>query len=413
MDLFSFIRHSDPIKVLIREKEVAAEEVKLLTLTEGHVVPLVPPASTASGGSNDSIDKMFDEGNDVRQDHSIKRDDDAPTETITKDVSEVVVEKTKKFKRKRKTAGDASGRVRKLSPNTESVALSFLQSDVGVTKATTKGSVTPLGTPKPSEINPRMVARDFPLILEVPARRVRKLSPNTESVAPSFLFPVADAPVMTVAVTTTVVADVSAVPAPKVRVESKNLEIFGDSASVCGANANVASTSKLNEPATILDSFYASHDLDSETLHRIYVPKWKLYAEFNVGAARQMYLGAKVRMRAKHAMETRGVFDRAFRGVKDEEVVVEEGVVVTYSSLEMLTNIFDRAFRGVKDEEVVVEEGVVVTSSSLEMLTNSCLEGIMVSLIFLEELEEEALVEFMVELFEKDDKKSKKYGLLN
>ncbi|GKD52133.1 hypothetical protein Tco_1281109 [Tanacetum coccineum] len=45
---------------------------------------------------------------------------------------------------------------------------------------------------------------------------------------------------------------------------------------------------------------------------------------------------------------------------------------------------------GVGDEKVVVGEGVVVTSSSLEMLTNSCLGGIMVSLIFLEGLEEEA-----------------------
>nr|GEV57713.1 hypothetical protein [Tanacetum cinerariifolium] len=58
--------------------------------------------------------------------------------------------------------------------------------------------------------------------------------------------------------------------------------------------------------------------------------------------------------------------------------------------------VFDGAFGGVRDEEVVVEEGVVVTSSSLEMLTNSCLGGIMVNLIFLEGLEEEALVEFMV-----------------
>ncbi|GJX68763.1 retrovirus-related pol polyprotein from transposon TNT 1-94 [Tanacetum coccineum] len=38
-----------------------------------------------------------------------------------------------------------------------------------------------------------------------------------------------------------------------------------------------------------------------------------------------------------------------------------------------------------------------VISSSLDMLTNSCLGGIMVSLIFLEGLDEEALVEFMVE----------------
>nr|GFA56469.1 hypothetical protein [Tanacetum cinerariifolium] len=48
-------------------------------------------------------------------------------------------------------------------------------------------------------------------------------------------------------------------------------------------------------------------------------------------------------------------------------------------------------------------EGVMVTSSSLEMLTNNCLGWIMVSLIFLEGLEEEALVEFMVELFEEDE----------
>ncbi|GJV53633.1 hypothetical protein Tco_1449374 [Tanacetum coccineum] len=56
---------------------------------------------------------------------------------------------------------------------------------------------------------------------------------------------------------------------------------------------------------------------------------------------------------------------------------------------------------GVGDEEVVVGEGVVVTSLSLDMLTNNCLGEIMVSLIFLEGLEEEALVEFMVKWLRK------------
>ncbi|GJW48026.1 hypothetical protein Tco_0079672 [Tanacetum coccineum] len=59
--------------------------------------------------------------------------------------------------------------------------------------------------------------------------------------------------------------------------------------------------------------------------------------------------------------------------------------------------VFDGALGALREEEVVVGEGVVVTSSSLEMLTNNCLGGIMVSLIFLEGLDEEALVEFMVE----------------
>nr|GEW18908.1 hypothetical protein [Tanacetum cinerariifolium] len=73
------------------------------------------------------------------------------------------------------------------------------------------------------------------------------------------------------------------------------------------------------------------------------------------------------------------------------------------------------AFGGVRDEEVVVGEDVVVTTSLLEMLTNSYLGGIMVSLIFLKGLKEEALVEFMVEWFEedKDDKKNGKEDLFN
>ncbi|GKD29437.1 hypothetical protein Tco_1240215 [Tanacetum coccineum] len=77
--------------------------------------------------------------------------------------------------------------------------------------------------------------------------------------------------------------------------------------------------------------------------------------------------------------------------------------------------VFDGAFGGVGDEEVVVGEGVVVTSSPLDMLTNSCLGRIMVSLIFLEGLDEEALVEFMVEWCEEDedDDKSGEDDLLN
>nr|GEX58435.1 hypothetical protein [Tanacetum cinerariifolium] len=69
----------------------------------------------------------------------------------------------------------------------------------------------------------------------------------------------------------------------------------------------------------------------------------------------------------------------------------------------------------VGDEEVVVGEGVVMISSSLGMLTNSCLGGIMVNLIFLKGLDEEAFVEFMVEWCEEDedDDRNKEDGLFN
>nr|GEW06931.1 hypothetical protein [Tanacetum cinerariifolium] len=65
--------------------------------------------------------------------------------------------------------------------------------------------------------------------------------------------------------------------------------------------------------------------------------------------------------------------------------------------------VFDGAYGRVGDEEVVVGEGMVVISSSLDMLINSYLGGIMVSLIFLEGLNEEAFVEFMVEWYEEDE----------
>nr|GEW67996.1 hypothetical protein [Tanacetum cinerariifolium] len=77
--------------------------------------------------------------------------------------------------------------------------------------------------------------------------------------------------------------------------------------------------------------------------------------------------------------------------------------------------IFDGAFGGVEDEKFVVGEGVMVISSSLDMFTDSCLGGIMVSLILLEGLDEEALVKFMVEWCEEDedDDRNEKDDLFN
>ncbi|GJZ49225.1 hypothetical protein Tco_0603415 [Tanacetum coccineum] len=70
-------------------------------------------------------------------------------------------------------------------------------------------------------------------------------------------------------------------------------------------------------------------------------------------------------------------YSRSRRNIRD---VVKQRV-------QKLRRVLDGAFGEVRDEEVVVGEGVVVTSSSLEMLINSFLGGIMVSLIFLEGLE--------------------------
>ncbi|GJX92201.1 hypothetical protein Tco_0345527 [Tanacetum coccineum] len=85
------------------------------------------------------------------------------------------------------------------------------------------------------------------------------------------------------------------------------------------------------------------------------------------------------------------------RGKRSEEDIRSLETRSKNGAVFIVDVVFNGAFGGVRDEEVVVGEYVVVISSSLDMLTINCLGGIMVSLIFLEGLDEEALVEFMVE----------------
>ncbi|GJZ39614.1 hypothetical protein Tco_0586177 [Tanacetum coccineum] len=95
------------------------------------------------------------------------------------------------------------------------------------------------------------------------------------------------------------------------------------------------------------------------------------------------------KFRAKRNCFSAGNGARSRRNIRN---VVKQRVQVR----RIVDVVFDNALGGVGDEEVVVREGMVVISSSLDMLTNNCLGGIMVSLIFLEGLDEETLVEFMI-----------------
>nr|GEX54836.1 hypothetical protein [Tanacetum cinerariifolium] len=249
MELFLFVRHSDPPR-----------------------------------GSNDSIDKLFDDGNDAGPEHPTVGDDDVLTETIGKDVLEVV-EKTKKSKQKRKTTEDAS--VSTFPPKKLREDYHAATSNIDGKSLATIRSLISEGSSVSSEVGE---PRDDGPTDSVSGLNLRTCSSmryvvssndsyhsDLRSEVNSFArFPVADAPVMTVAVTSNVAADVYVVLVSKDRVRSENLEIFRDSTSAGRANANVASSSKLNEPATSSNSFYASQDLDFEALHRIYVPKWKV-----------------------------------------------------------------------------------------------------------------------------------------
>ncbi|GKA99931.1 hypothetical protein Tco_0827925 [Tanacetum coccineum] len=279
MDLFAFIRHSDPTKVRIgeREREPAEREVKLLKLIEGRTVPLNPPASAGSGDSGDNIDKLFDDGGDAGQEHSVERDDDVLEETVAKDVSEVVVEKNKKSKRKRETTEDAS--VSTFPPKKLREDYHAVTSNTGGKSLATIRSLVSEGSSVPSEI--------------AEPRDDGSQTPCPDSIYGPVL-PPRDTPVMTIAVTTTIDAEASVVQVSKNRVRPRNLETFRDFASAGGANVNAVSSSndlmdRLASPAL----FSQLHSMDY----------YQLYTKFNVGAARKMCLGAEVRMRAEHTLE--------------------------------------------------------------------------------------------------------------
>ncbi|GKE62001.1 hypothetical protein Tco_1512368, partial [Tanacetum coccineum] len=313
MDLFAFICHSDPTKVRVGERNLAEREVKLLKMTEGRTVSLGPPVTAAFGDSSDSIDRL-------------------------------------------NVVGDASGSAyppkklrddyQSLPPNTSGKSLAALRGIIP------KGSNLPSGSTEPLIVASMAPMPDVGPVDSISRLNLRTRPPHVRYVvssdgshhscsyseATSFVRSlVADAPVVTVAVTTTVDADVAA--GSKARDVSKDFENIGDSTSVCGVNVDAANISKLKKTSTSSDSFYASQSPDTETMHRAYIPRWKvmndsllddpyvyrdltdrlappamfaqlcamdygqLYSEFNFGTARQVCLGAEVRIRAEHTLE--------------------------------------------------------------------------------------------------------------
>nr|GEU60332.1 hypothetical protein [Tanacetum cinerariifolium] len=257
MDLFAFIRHFDPTKARIEERELAEREVGLPKMTEGRTVPLSPLAITAPEDSGDSIDKLFD---DADQKHAVEKSDDVLEETIAKDASAVVAEKARKNGRERWSGMPVSlAALRGMVPDSSAIA----------SRAT----------------KPLIAAFMAPVFIY----RVRSLAE--------------DAPVVTVAVTTTVDTDVAA--GSKAKDVSKDFENIRDSSFAGGVNADAASISRLKKTSTSSDSFYASQSLDTETMHCVYIPRWKVTNDSTLDDP-YVCLGAMVRMRAEHTLERKG-----------------------------------------------------------------------------------------------------------
>nr|GEX61964.1 hypothetical protein [Tanacetum cinerariifolium] len=167
---------------------------------------------------------------DARQEHSVERDDDVLEETVSKNILEVVVEKTKK-KRKKKVAEDASGST--FPPKRLREDYHVITSNIEGKSLAAICGLVPDGSSVSSETF-------LPSLRYVVSSDDSYHSGSCSEVKSFVRSPAADVPVTTVAVTTTVTADASAVLPPKVRIKSKNLEIFGDSASAGKANVNDA-----------------------------------------------------------------------------------------------------------------------------------------------------------------------------
>ncbi|GJX71897.1 gypsy type transposase [Tanacetum coccineum] len=280
MDLFAFIRHADPTKVKIGEREVREGEVPLFELTRGRVIPLArvndQEGVVAQGVGNDNVNEGSDgfatadqteQSGPIVHIRGIDIEADAEAQAL-------VADKPKKF-RKRKTADGAGNsghppkRLREdhgtsgdAGASTGGKSLAALQdlldkrtlsAEIGVTTAATVPFVTSYVT-----LTPEHEGDD-----------------EVSSVVRSI---VSDLAVLTTAIATTVIAGTS-VPQPKEVNEPTRASIFADSTSTGNVGPDVARPSQLAGNDISFESFYVSLDMDSKTLHLTYVPKWDVLNE--------------------------------------------------------------------------------------------------------------------------------------
>nr|GEW85246.1 hypothetical protein [Tanacetum cinerariifolium] len=327
MDFFPFIHHADPTKARIGEKEVREGEVSLLELTRGRVVPLI-------GESDHAVQ---DEGSNIVR--------------IKDEVSVSIAERAKGSQKKRKTAGGANGSslpLKKLradhgtsgvgaSTGEKSVAMlqgllerSTLHVEVGVTVMATLPFITyyvSLMPEREGDGHTDSVTGPY-LRTQHPSERFVSLSDspshsssNAADAEVSYVVKslVLEPPIMTAAVATTVVADTSSIPVCRAGEEPVHASIFTDSTFAGTLGPDIAGPSQPACTKLSADTFYVSQDMNFETLHQIYVPRWNvvnesaldncLFAEFNIGAARQTCLGVEVKMRLEHELRGRKKFD--------------------------------------------------------------------------------------------------------
>ncbi|GJU92687.1 hypothetical protein Tco_1317443 [Tanacetum coccineum] len=319
MDLFAFIHYADPTKG-VGDDDVNEES-----------------------GDAAVVDQVRE------SDHAVQ-DEGANIVHIEDKVSASVAERAKGSRKKRKTIGGASGSnipPKKLradhgtsgvgaSTGRKSVVAhqgllerSTLPVEVGVTAVATLPFITSSasftseregGGRRDSVTGPHLRTQHpterFIILSDSPCHSSSNAADAEVSSVVISLVP--EPPIMTAAIATTVVADTSSIPMPRAGEEPVHASIFADSTSAGTVGPDIAGPSQPAGMEFSADTFYVSHDIDSEMLHQIYVPRWNMlrsmdyeqwFAEFNVGVARQTCLSAEVRMRFKHELRGRKKFE--------------------------------------------------------------------------------------------------------
>nr|GFA00384.1 hypothetical protein [Tanacetum cinerariifolium] len=229
MDLLAFIRHANPTKVKVGEKEAQDGEVPLLELTKDRVVPLAGVYdrgnANVQGAGNDDVNEGV---NDVTEDGQAKRGDRVVDirgiEIVANDEISAI---PKKVKKKRKVT-DGAGGLGLLERST-------LAAEIGVTAAANVPFVTSFMTPRLEHKGGGGEDSTAGLIIHTRPAPERSSVPSP--------------PVLTVAVTTTVAPGATFVLVRDLGVRQVNPDIFRDFASLT-------------------------------TPRQVYIPKWNVINDF-------------------------------------------------------------------------------------------------------------------------------------
>ncbi|GKA93816.1 hypothetical protein Tco_0815802, partial [Tanacetum coccineum] len=300
MDIFAFIRTTDPTKVKVAKRERREYELRLLEITVGRTVPLLPVAPDHGESELDaSVDKLFDEGGSgtqVEQGDSVGDGDGQdtviqPFTVTTNTVAEDVILLQPRGGKSRSAVQQLFARA--------------------VQNAEVRGEPLPTLPFATSSVFAKPERKDEGHTDSVTRLNLRTISaPQRPSI-----------PVITSATTVTSTAD----PAMVVKEKVVKPSFFAvDSSSAGGADPNAGIFSDLTESDFLVSGVRTVIDPDTD-LQKVYVPRWSVTngSHLSLDAARQMSLSAEVRMcteyKIKEKRRLRSTVDK-----KDELLKVRE-----------------------------------------------------------------------------------------